>query len=75
MFKQQRTIKADASISGSGLHTGDQTTLTFKPAPINDGIRFIRTDLPDHPEDQPLHLAPLLFLADRPHTTQPPGPR
>ncbi len=50
MFKQQRTIKADASISGRGLHTGDKTTLTFKPAPINDGIRFIRTDLPDHPE-------------------------
>jgi len=50
MFKQQRTIQKDATISGIGLHTGDQTTLTFKPAAINDGIRFIRTDLPDRSE-------------------------
>lgn len=47
MFKQQRTIKAEATVAGVGLHTGETTTLTFKPADINEGIRFIRTDLPD----------------------------
>jgi len=49
MIKLQRTIKKPASYSGTGLHTGNQTTITFKPAPINHGIVFIRTDLPDSP--------------------------
>jgi UDP-3-O-[3-hydroxymyristoyl] N-acetylglucosamine deacetylase/3-hydroxyacyl-[acyl-carrier-protein] dehydratase len=50
MIKLQRTIKEPASYSGIGLHTGHQTTITFKPAPINHGITFVRTDLPDSPE-------------------------
>ncbi|MBM3262963.1 MAG: bifunctional UDP-3-O-[3-hydroxymyristoyl] N-acetylglucosamine deacetylase/3-hydroxyacyl-ACP dehydratase [candidate division Zixibacteria bacterium] len=50
MFKRQRTIGAPASVNGTGLHTGGRTALTFKPAPINAGIRFVRTDLPGHPE-------------------------
>jgi len=37
-------------MSGVGLHTGVQTTMTFKPAPENYGIRFRRVDLPDSPE-------------------------
>jgi hypothetical protein len=41
MFKQQRTIQKDATISGIGLHTGDQTTLTFKPGSYG---RTCRTD-------------------------------
>ncbi|MFQ6032746.1 MAG: UDP-3-O-acyl-N-acetylglucosamine deacetylase, partial [Candidatus Zixiibacteriota bacterium] len=44
MIKLQRTIKEPASYSGIGLHTGHQTTITFKPAPINHGITFVRTD-------------------------------
>ncbi|MCK4224768.1 MAG: UDP-3-O-[3-hydroxymyristoyl] N-acetylglucosamine deacetylase, partial [candidate division Zixibacteria bacterium] len=50
MIKLQRTIKEPASYSGMGLHTGHQTTITFKPAPINQSITFVRTDLPDSPE-------------------------
>ena len=50
MIKLQRTIKKHASYSGIGLHTGNQTTVTFKPAPIGHGIVFVRTDLPDSPE-------------------------
>lgn len=46
----QRTIKKPASFSGVGLHTGVKTTITFKPAPINYGITFIRTDLESCPE-------------------------
>lgn len=50
MFKNQRTIKKTITVSGIGLHTGNETHLTFKPAPINTGVRFIRIDLPDKPE-------------------------
>lgn len=45
MTKKQRTIKAPASFSGIGLHTGKRSTITFKPAPENYGIVFTRTDL------------------------------
>lgn len=50
MDKPQRTIKSKISYSGIGLHTGNKTTITFKPAPANHGITFIRTDLPNSPE-------------------------
>ncbi|HOV99766.1 MAG: bifunctional UDP-3-O-[3-hydroxymyristoyl] N-acetylglucosamine deacetylase/3-hydroxyacyl-ACP dehydratase [Bacteroidetes bacterium] len=50
MLIQQMTIKKSISMSGVGLHTGVQTTMTFKPAPENYGIRFRRVDLPDSPE-------------------------
>ncbi len=50
MIKKQRTIKRAISLSGRGLHTGSQTTLTFKPAPVNYGRCFVRTDIPDAPE-------------------------
>ena len=35
MSDKQRTIKAPVSISGVGLHTGNQVTITFTPAPEN----------------------------------------
>ncbi len=50
MIKPQRTIAREASCSGIGLHTGNRTTVVFKPAPINTGIKFIRADLPERPE-------------------------
>ncbi|MBI5476826.1 MAG: bifunctional UDP-3-O-[3-hydroxymyristoyl] N-acetylglucosamine deacetylase/3-hydroxyacyl-ACP dehydratase [Ignavibacteriales bacterium] len=50
MIEQQRTIKHQISITGTGLHTGVSSTLTFKPAPSGYGIRFKRVDLPSHPE-------------------------
>ena len=50
MLKNQRTIKKPVSISGIGLHTGNASTLTFKPAPENYGIRFKRTDIKNCPE-------------------------
>ena len=37
------------TISGVGLHTGVQTTLTFMPAKPNHGIKFQRVDLPGAP--------------------------
>jgi len=50
MLVQQMTIKKSVSMSGVGLHTGVSTTMTFKPAPENYGIRFRRVDLPNSPE-------------------------
>ncbi len=45
----QHTIKREATISGVGLHTGNKVTLTFKPAPVNHGYKFKRTDLEGAP--------------------------
>ena len=47
---RQTTIKKDISISGIGLHTGVESTATFKPATENFGIRFKRLDLENCPE-------------------------
>lgn len=45
MNQKQHTIEQEVSISGVGLHTGEKVTLTLKPAPVNSGINFIRTDI------------------------------
>lgn len=50
MLIKQRTIGKDVSMSGVGIHTGHECRMTFKPAPENYGIRFIRTDLGGNPE-------------------------
>ncbi|PWU06430.1 MAG: 3-hydroxyacyl-[acyl-carrier-protein] dehydratase FabZ, partial [Verrucomicrobia bacterium] len=50
---KQRTILREVSISGKGLHTGQQVTLVFKPAPVDHGIVFVRTDLYGKPELKP----------------------
>ena len=52
MSDNQKTIKKAISYSGRGLHTGNDTKLTFKPAPENYGVRFVRVDLEDQPEIQ-----------------------
>ena len=49
MIEKQKTIKNEVSISGSGLHTGEYGTLTFKPADINSGIIFYRIDIDGKP--------------------------
>ncbi len=50
MLDLQTTINKPVSISGIGLHTGTACTITFKPAPENYGIKFIRTDLAENVE-------------------------
>ncbi len=50
MSDRQKTIKKAISYSGRGLHTGTDTTLTFKPAPENYGFKFVRVDLENQPE-------------------------
>lgn len=50
MSDNQKTVKRPISLTGVGLHTGNEVTLTFRPAPINSGKKFIRTDLEGQPE-------------------------
>lgn len=46
---KQRTIKKSVSTVGIGVHTANKVQLTFRPAPANTGIVFIRTDLKSQP--------------------------
>ncbi len=46
---KQKTIKNEISLTGVGLHTGKEVTMTFKPAPINNGFTFVRIDLQGQP--------------------------
>ena len=43
----QQTIKKVATVKGVGLHTGQEVTLTFHPAPANHGVKFKRIDTPE----------------------------
>ncbi len=46
---KQTTLKKEVSLTGVGLHTGKNVTITFKPAPANHGYAFLRADLEDKP--------------------------
>ncbi|WP_142786055.1 bifunctional UDP-3-O-[3-hydroxymyristoyl] N-acetylglucosamine deacetylase/3-hydroxyacyl-ACP dehydratase [Changchengzhania lutea] len=46
---KQKTIEKPVSLTGVGLHTGKNVTLTFKPAPANFGLVFKRIDLEGEP--------------------------
>lgn len=46
---KQKTIGKEVSLTGVGLHTGKNVTLTFKPAPENFGFAFKRVDLEGAP--------------------------
>src|SRR4051812_26855743 len=43
----QRTIKAEISLDGVGLHSGQQIQLKLRPGKPNQGVLFLRTDLAD----------------------------
>lgn len=42
---KQRTLKNIIRATGVGLHSGEKVYLTLKPAPVDTGIIFCRTDL------------------------------
>ena len=42
---RQRTLKNIIRATGVGLHSGEKVYLTLKPAPVDTGIVFCRTDL------------------------------
>lgn len=54
---KQRTLKEAVSTIGIGLHSGTKVAITLRPAPVDTGIVFIRTDLTG---DSTLELHPEL---------------
>jgi UDP-3-O-[3-hydroxymyristoyl] N-acetylglucosamine deacetylase len=42
---RQRTLQNSIRATGVGLHSGKKVYLTLRPAPVNTGIVFVRTDL------------------------------
>jgi UDP-3-O-[3-hydroxymyristoyl] N-acetylglucosamine deacetylase len=42
---KQRTLKNAIRATGIGLHSGEKVYLTLRPAPVDTGIIFVRTDL------------------------------
>ncbi len=46
----QRTVATVSKFEGTGLHTGNTSSIEFHPAPEGYGIRFVRMDLPHAPE-------------------------
>jgi UDP-3-O-[3-hydroxymyristoyl] N-acetylglucosamine deacetylase/3-hydroxyacyl-[acyl-carrier-protein] dehydratase len=49
VFPHQQTLAKSASLKGTSLHTGEEVSVTLKPAPTDHGIKFKRIDLPDEP--------------------------
>jgi beta-hydroxyacyl-ACP dehydratase FabZ len=49
MLKQQRTIQRTVTLSGTAIPNGQQVTMTWKPAPSDHGVKFVRTDLEQRP--------------------------
>lgn len=45
----QRTLARPVQCTGIGIHSGKEVHLAVKPAPMNHGIRFKRTDLLNSP--------------------------
>lgn len=43
----QNTVKSAVTFKGFGLHTGKPVRMTVRPAPVDHGISFRRTDLVD----------------------------
>ena len=47
---KRRSIQREATLAGTGLHTGAATRAVFRPGPAGQGVVFRRTDLADTPE-------------------------
>lgn len=49
MSVKQRTLKSEFTLSGKGLHTGKEVSVTFKPAVVDNGYTIVRTDVEGTP--------------------------
>lgn len=45
----QRTLASPFTMTGRGLHTGVDVTISFLPAPVHHGFKIKRTDIPGQP--------------------------
>jgi UDP-3-O-[3-hydroxymyristoyl] N-acetylglucosamine deacetylase len=50
----QRTLKGPAIFAGVGVHTGAHTRVSVRPAPVNAGVVFVRTDITDRDNRVPV---------------------
>ncbi|MDP2576532.1 MAG: bifunctional UDP-3-O-[3-hydroxymyristoyl] N-acetylglucosamine deacetylase/3-hydroxyacyl-ACP dehydratase [Gemmatimonadota bacterium] len=50
MTPKQQTLAATVEFEGAGLHSAENATIVFRPAPAEHGIVFRRTDLEGAPE-------------------------
>ena len=48
-MENQKTIQKEISLKGAGIHTANKVRITFKPADIDSGVTFKRTDLAAKP--------------------------
>lgn len=55
---KQRTIAKEITLNGVGLHTGENVTMKFLPAPVNHGYAFKRVDL----EGEPVIEADVIYV-------------
>jgi len=46
-LKLQKTIKGEGRITGKGMFCGKEAMLVFRPAAVDTGIVFVRTDVPE----------------------------
>jgi len=46
----QKTIARPITVTDIGLHSGQPVTMSLYPASANQGLKFIRTDLPGRPQ-------------------------
>jgi len=51
----QHTLKSPALFAGIGVHTGAYTRVSVKPAGVDAGIVFVRTDITDRDNVVPAH--------------------
>ncbi|QDR82072.1 UDP-3-O-acyl-N-acetylglucosamine deacetylase [Sporomusa termitida] len=49
-MNRQTTLASPVTYTGIGLHSGQDVTITLKPAPAGSGIVFVRTDLAGRPQ-------------------------
>jgi len=54
--RRQRTIGGSATVAGFGYWSGRDVRVEFRPAAVNEGIVFVRRDLPGTPRI-PAHIA------------------
>ena len=48
-MEKQKTIAKEVHLKGIGLHTAHKVNVTLKPADIDSGIVFVRTDFHARP--------------------------
>lgn len=49
LYYYQHTVAKPVRCTGVGMHSGKTVNLNIRPAPVNHGIRYVRTDLADTP--------------------------